>query len=141
MFFVLAWIALCSYGTYAENQWEEVVHFGRSVPQDKEVGSFIHRAEVKEGGYSVMKHRYLFYGGNCVFSHITVQNLATPTFGSRVFITEGGIGHSEIVIEEHGSVNREYHSDVKLFGYNMFDRNEKCTPHEIVISTGHRNYC
>lgn len=133
MFFVMAWIALCSYGTYADTLWKDFTLIGERVPHDKEVGSFTHKAEVRLVRLAKMKHRYTFDDVNCAFSQIAIQNLATPTYGGHFFIREGGIGSSQILLEEWGSVNREYHANIKLFGYHKLNRNEKCTAHEIVI--------
>lgn len=85
-----------------------------------------------------MKHLYTFYGRNCVFSQISIENLATPTKGGDFFIREGGIGFPEVLIEQWGTKNREYHVNIKLFGYSRFDHSRKCSVKETVVETGYR---
>lgn len=130
LFFAVACITLCNHGAYATD-WREFVLFGSRVPFDREVGTFNHEAGRKLLSYTTMRHKYLFFEEECVFSHVSIENLADPNFGGDVFMIDGGIGSDHIVIETQGRGSRPFHVDIKLYGYNMLDYSKKCTVQEI----------
>lgn len=136
LFFVVAWIALCNHGTYATNDvLPEFSIIGSRVPHDKEVGSFDHHGRIKLLYWTTMSHAYTLNEEGCVFSQISIQNLGTRGYNPVVYVCEGGTGTNRTVIETQGYGTREFHVDIKLYGYNKIDHSQNCTVEEKMLYT------